>query len=195
VFDQGTGEINILGAVKLATLVRRNLTASTPVGAPMLTTDTPPAPRSTIADYTFTWAQGILLDHTYATGVSLITNYQKVYGDGFLLSDGISEQNGGLVILPTMLSSGITLGSNVLLSTGIVLSEGTPVLSMGVLLNEGVILTDGVIVSDGTLLSYGTLLSDGTLLADYSKAAETVLANGDNTGAMSAVADSTNTRP
>ncbi|MBA3767915.1 MAG: S8 family serine peptidase, partial [Acidobacteria bacterium] len=37
-FEQGAGELNIEGAVRLARLVRRDLSAATPLGAPLLTT-------------------------------------------------------------------------------------------------------------------------------------------------------------
>src|SRR5205085_8468476 len=46
--EQGTGEVNIEGAVRLARLVRPDITALTPVGAPLLT-GAPPSQQSTIA--------------------------------------------------------------------------------------------------------------------------------------------------
>src|SRR2546421_540745 len=60
-FEQGAGEINIEGAVRLARLVRTDLGTSKPVGSTLLTTLTPPTPQTTIAGYSFTWAQGIVL--------------------------------------------------------------------------------------------------------------------------------------
>src|SRR3712207_7162647 len=41
-----------------------------------------------IAGHTFTWAQGVLLNHHYATGTNLIAQYQTVYGTGMVLGDG-----------------------------------------------------------------------------------------------------------
>ena len=50
-------------------------------------------PRSTISlspgSYTFSWAKGVVLGHTYVTGTNLITQYQKIYGTGVLLGDGV----------------------------------------------------------------------------------------------------------
>src|SRR3712207_8560496 len=42
--------------------------AATPVGDPLLTTSTAPAPQTTISGQPFNWSQGVVLDHTYATG-------------------------------------------------------------------------------------------------------------------------------
>src|SRR5205814_7296933 len=65
--EQGAGEVNIEGAVRLAKLVRTDLTNQTASGAPMLTASAPD-PHTTIAGQTFAWAQGILLKQRYATG-------------------------------------------------------------------------------------------------------------------------------
>src|SRR3954469_356185 len=52
-FGQGAGSLNIEGAVRLARLVRRALSASTPLGAPLLTSLVAPVPQTTIAGQTF----------------------------------------------------------------------------------------------------------------------------------------------
>src|SRR4029079_9910159 len=77
-FEQGAGQLNIAGAVKLAQLVRTDLSSATTVGSSLLTGDipAPPAPDTTIANHTFTWSRGIILNHTYVTGTDLITKYQ-----------------------------------------------------------------------------------------------------------------------
>ncbi|HEV2904529.1 MAG TPA: S8 family peptidase, partial [Pyrinomonadaceae bacterium] len=46
-FEQGTGQINIEGAARLAKLVRTDLTGDTPLGSPLLIAD-PPTPETTI---------------------------------------------------------------------------------------------------------------------------------------------------
>src|SRR5678816_4206671 len=51
-FEQGAGQLNIEGAVRLAKLIRTDLTASTPLGSPLLT-GAPPAPQTTIAGHSF----------------------------------------------------------------------------------------------------------------------------------------------
>ncbi|HYX43130.1 MAG TPA: S8 family peptidase, partial [Pyrinomonadaceae bacterium] len=73
--EQGAGEVNIEGAVRLAKLVRPDLSNLTPLGAPLLTAPAPD-PHTTIANYTFVWSQGLILNRTYATGTNLVTKYQ-----------------------------------------------------------------------------------------------------------------------
>src|SRR2546421_11205135 len=58
--EQGAGELNIEGAVRLARLVRTNFGSTKPVGAAFLNTVLLPVPQTTIAGQTFTWSQGIL---------------------------------------------------------------------------------------------------------------------------------------
>src|SRR5256885_5413511 len=65
--EQGAGELNIEGAVRLAKLVRTNLNSSTTVGSPLLTGPAP-TPQTTIAGQTFQWSQGVLFKHDWATG-------------------------------------------------------------------------------------------------------------------------------
>jgi subtilisin family serine protease len=65
--EQGAGQVNAAGAVKLAQLVRRDLTSTTNIGEPLLTTSDVPTPETTIGNQTFTWSRGILLNYTYAT--------------------------------------------------------------------------------------------------------------------------------
>ena len=82
-FEQGTGELNVDGAVRLAKLVRTTITSSTTLGASLLTPAPPhrkPASRLQSGVYTFQWSQGAIVGQTYATGSALITQYQKVYG-------------------------------------------------------------------------------------------------------------------
>src|SRR5215213_5013575 len=73
--EQGTGQLNIEGAIRLAKLVRTDLSNLTLAGSNLLITNVPPTPATTLDGYTFPWAQGILLNRGYATGVNLITKY------------------------------------------------------------------------------------------------------------------------
>jgi hypothetical protein len=89
-FEQGAGEINVEGAVRLAKSIRTDLSMFTSLGDPMLT-GPPPAPETSVNGQTFCWARGIVLNHGYAVSDDLIVKYQRVYGQGFVLADGISE--------------------------------------------------------------------------------------------------------
>ncbi len=165
-FEQGAGQVNVEGAIKLAKLVRRDLTNNTLLGTAMLTTATPPIPQTTIAGYTFPWAQGIIAGFTHARGTELITRYQKIYGTGIVLGDGVVLSEGILLGDMTMMSSGILLGDFILTSNGVILGDGSPFLSCGILLGEGILLGDNIILGDGILLGDSSLLGDGILLGD-----------------------------
>jgi subtilisin family serine protease len=190
--EQGAGQVNVEGAMRLARLVRLDLSATTLVGAPLLVAAAP-TPQTTIAGHTFSWSQGVLLDHTYATGLNLITRYQKVYAQGALMADATVEVSGVLVADLTLLSSGVVLADNILTSRGVVMNDGTIFLSCGVLISDGVLLADGALLADGVLISDGALVADGALLADIAAQAHLALINGDNTAVMRVVLDSGST--
>ena len=180
--EQGAGQLNIEGAVRLAKLVRTDLTNKTAIGAPLLTS-APPPPQSTIDGTTFSWAQGIITDQAYAKGISLITKYQGIYNLGVILGDATLQTNGVVLADRTMISSGVVLADNILLSDGTTIGSGINLLPAGVLLSDGVVLADGTLLADGLLVSDGTLLSDGVVLADSTNATSS-LVNGDLTACM-----------
>ncbi|HKE57852.1 MAG TPA: S8 family peptidase, partial [Pyrinomonadaceae bacterium] len=126
-FEQGAGELNIDGAVRLAKLVRTDLNSNTALGSPLLT-GSAPTPQTTIpfatGSYTFVWSKGIVLANTHASGSALITQYQKVYGRGVLLGDGVLVGDGVLAGDATMFSSGVLLGDNILVSNGTTMNAG-----------------------------------------------------------------------
>ena len=163
--EQGAGQLNIEGAVRLARLVRTDLSNATALGSSMLRSSAP-TPQSTIDGTTFLWAQGIITDHGTANGFALITKYQQVYDLGVLLSDATLERNGFLVADQTMISTGVMLSDQILIADGSTLNSGIRLLPTGVLLSDGVLLTDGVMLADGVLISDGVLLTDGVLLGD-----------------------------
>ncbi|MGH9962453.1 MAG: S8 family serine peptidase, partial [Pyrinomonadaceae bacterium] len=144
--QQGAGALNMEGAIRLAKLVRTNLPATPALGTQLLTTSTGPVSQSTIDGTTFQWAQGIIMDQTFARGSDLITKYQKIYARGVLLSDGTLFNNGVLLSDSTMMSSGVLLSDNILTSSGVLLGDGYIFLSCGVLLGDGVLLSDGVLL-------------------------------------------------
>src|SRR5690349_10304679 len=98
-FEQGAGQLNTAGAVQLAQGVRTDLSTAA-IGSPLLTID-PPAPGTTIADHTFTWSRGIIVNQTYVTGLDLITKYQLVYAPGNLLNSGVVTGDGVLMLDPS----------------------------------------------------------------------------------------------
>jgi hypothetical protein len=170
--------------LRVAKLMRTDLLAATLVGAPLLTTTTAPLAKTTIAGQQFTWAQGIILNRTYAKGTNLLTKYQKVYGLGVLLSDGVLLGNGVLLSDGVLLSEGVLLGNSILTGNGVLMGEGS------ILCNINVLLGDGVLLSEGVLLSDGVLLADGVLLSDSYMQAQSATLGGDETTSMDLEFDS-----
>ncbi|CAN5665122.1 hypothetical protein BH18ACI4_BH18ACI4_06790 [soil metagenome] len=153
--EQGAGQLNIEGAVRLAKLIRTDLTNSTPLGASLLSTTEPPFPETVIADYPFGWSQGVILNYTYVTGKGLATFYQKVYGTGVLLSDGVITSDGVIAGDTMKLTDGIQIGQNIMTSNGVIAGDGQVFCAYGVLLSDtllrdGQFLGDGVIAGDST---------------------------------------------
>jgi subtilisin family serine protease len=165
--EQGAGQLNVEGAIKVAKLVRADLTNSTAIGTSMLTAAAP-TPQSTIDGTTFSWSQGVIADQSYAKGVSLITKYQQVYDLGVLICDGTMLSNGVLVADQTMVSSGVLISDCITTSNGTTLGGGVSLLPAGVLLSDGVLMSDGTLMADGVLISDGVLVADGVLIADNS---------------------------
>ena len=209
-FEQGAGQLNVEGAVRLAKLVRTDLpqywnpsvlNVSMPLGTALLKSGaTAPTPSTTIAGYAFNWSRGIVLDQATASGVDLITKYQKFYGTGSLLGDGTKVDASGVMMSDlTMMSLGVIMSDTIWTSGGGALGEGTLFLGSGSLLGDGTIMTDGaifgdgVMMSDAVLMSDGTMMGDGTLLNDFTARAQSMALSGDDTSAMTAVADTTTT--
>ncbi|HEX8336102.1 MAG TPA: S8 family serine peptidase [Pyrinomonadaceae bacterium] len=170
--EQGAGELNVEGAVRVARLVRRDLSALTPLGAPLLvSTAVPPAPQTTIAGETFTWSQGIILEHGYATGPELVSKYQKIYGLGVLATDAVIFSDGVLATDRMYLTSGVLATDHIMVSDGLLLGGGT------------VFLGSGVLATDRLFAGLGVLATDGVLDADAATQALSAATNGDATRA------------
>jgi subtilisin family serine protease len=211
-FEQGAGQLNIEGAVRLAKLVRTDLPqywnpsvlkVTMPLGSALLKSGTAaPSPQTTIAGHTFTWSKGLILDHTTASGSELMTKYQKVYGTGVILGDGtLIDGSGAIMGDMTLMSSGVILADGILTSNGGALGEGSFFLGVGVILGDGMMLSDGAIMgdgvtlSDGAIMGDGVMLSDGTLVNDFSSRAQSFTLTGDSTAAMAAVKDTAPATP
>ncbi|HVG18502.1 MAG TPA: S8 family peptidase [Blastocatellia bacterium] len=184
--DQGAGLVNIEGAVRLAGLVRTDLTGRV-VGDSLLT-GAAPAQTTTIAGQSFPWSGGIIQKWNFISGNNLVLKYQGIYGTGVLLTEGVILSNGSLLSSGTLLSNGTMLSSGVLISDGTLLSSGT-------LLAYGTMLASGTLLADWQLYADGTLLSDSLLYSQTSPAAASAMAmtamNGDQTLCMSPEPDTT----
>jgi serine protease AprX len=177
-FEQGAGQLNLEGAVRLAKLVRTTLNAQTPLGSALLTTSTPPVPQTTIASTTFNWAQGIIGDYSYISGLDLITKYQLIFAQGHLLSNAILLSNGHLLSNTVVVTNGVMVADTIMTSNGYPLGNGSAFLDTALLLGNGMLLPEG------HLLSNGIVQGDGHLLSNTTYQSLSILANGDNTPYM-----------
>jgi len=175
--EQGAGQLNVEGAIRLARLVRPDLTPLTPLGSALLTSPAAPAPRTTIAGHAFDWSQGIIISHGYAAGAELVTRYQKIYGQGVLVTDGVFVADGVLVTDRLMLSAGVLVTDSVVTSDGGALGGGT------VYFGAGVLVTDHAYASDGVLVT------DNEVTADTAAQALSAALGGDETPSMPAPRD------
>jgi serine protease AprX len=179
VLEQGAGQLNVEGAVRMARLARHDLTNATPLGANLLTTGSLPTASTTIAGYSFPWAQGVVMGHTYGTGAELMSKYQVVYDTGVLVHDGVIGGNGVLVHDRMKLTIGVSLGANLMVSDGGALGGGTALMASNVLVSTGVLVHDGQVFADGVLVSDGYLLTNGVLVHDTFTEALNVLIYGE----------------
>jgi serine protease AprX len=180
--EQGAGELNVEGTVRLARGVRTDLSSLTPLGAPLLTADAP-VQTTTLSNESFTWAGGLILNHTYVKGPNLITKYQKVYGYGWILGDGVIEGPGGQTINLTRLTGGLVLGDAIVISNGTQLGDGPVFLDLNLLLS-GIMLGDGIMVGDGILVGDGVMVGDGIMVGDSCLQPLSILTSGDNSSGM-----------
>jgi serine protease AprX len=182
--EQGAGELNVEGAVRVARLVRRDLSGLTLLGAPLLaSTAAAPAPQTTIAGETFTWSQGIVLEYGYATGSDLILKYQKIYGLGVLATDAVTFSDGVLATDRTLLTSGVLATDNILVSSGQLLGVGTVFLGSGVLATDRFFAGLGVLATDRPVFGDGVLATDGIPDPEAMAHALSAATNGDATKA------------
>jgi subtilisin family serine protease len=180
--EQGAGELNVEGAVRLAGALSQKANALT-VGAALLSSA---APKQTtaIAGESFNWSGGIIQRWNFVYGTALITSYQGIYGQsaggGVVLTDGVTLSNGVLVSNGAVLSNGVTLSNGVVLSDGVVLANSASAVLSGTSMADGVVLSDGVVVSNGVILSDSVLTGTGSL---------SVPANGESTLSMLSMLD------
>jgi len=106
VLERATGETNIAGAVRPAQMIRGNLTSSTTRGAPLLTSNIPLRPQTTIVRRAFASSQDPVSSYDDLTGTHLTTRYQAVYQLGVLVS-GVLVSDDALVKDQRMSSTGV----------------------------------------------------------------------------------------
>jgi serine protease AprX len=187
--EQGSGQLNTAGAVQLSKLIRTDLSATTTIGSPLLTVDNSPAPETTISDKTFTWSRGIVLNHTYAIGIDLITKFQMSYGLGGLLSDGVITGDATVNLDPSFFSEGVITGDQILVSYGVITGDGASFLDTNLLFHD--LLVESSYLSDGVITGDGVFTGDGVITGDMVVTAQSAMVGGDASSASGAPDDGT----
>lgn len=162
-WEQGAGQLNVDGAVRLARLVKTTLPTTN--GSALLSSALPASQTSTIAGQTVYWGKGVVTNYAFLFGNDLMNFYQGIYGNGVLISDGTPFANGTLAKSSTLTTSGVGFYRGVIDNNGVLITDGVLVAD-GVLIGDGVSFADGVLIGDGVLISDGVLVADSTPRAD-----------------------------
>ncbi|MBS1809231.1 MAG: S8 family serine peptidase [Acidobacteria bacterium] len=165
--EQGTGLLNIDGAVRIARLVRSNfLTLSN--GNSMLTSLLPASQSSVIGYETCYWGQGVITNYCFLYGNNLMTYWQGIYGRYSVLADATKVTNGLITQVPGFTSSGVLQSGGVVFSDGGFLGDDR-------LIAKGVVFSDGVTQASGVVFADGRIKSDATSAPDILVQAKVVV--------------------
>ena len=122
--EQGAGELNVDGALRITKLVKATLPTSN--GTALLTASLPSSQTSAIGGQTFSWGKGVITNYGFLSGNDLMVKWQGMYSSGALMSDGTPF-------------------------SGITLTKSTSKTSGTLSLYQGAIKNNGTLMSDGTL--------------------------------------------
>ena len=153
ILEQGTGMLNIDGAIRVARLVRSD-TSSLSNGSSMLTSLLPAAQSSVIVNETCQWGQGVITNYCFLHGSDLMNYWQGVYARNYVLADATKVTNGAIIQIPALTSSGV------LNNSGVVFANGNGALADGKLIASGVVFADGITYSSGVVFADGKLAYD-----------------------------------
>ena len=182
--EQGAGQLNIEGAVRVAKLVRTDLPPNPTLNMPMLTVSTIANQTTTINGQTFVWAKGISLGQTFVTGANLLIKYQEIYDLGVIVCDGIIILPNGVIVCDTSrMTGGVIVADQIQTSSAGAIGSGNFYISTLSLTTGNLILPGGVIVCDGVIVADATLLNNTILQALNARV------SGDNTMQMAVVLD------
>ena len=165
--EQGAGELNVDGAVRIAKLV--NTTLPTTNGSALLSAALPNPQASMIAGQTCNWGKGVITNFGFLYGDDLMNKWQGMYGNGVLINDGTPFANGVLTKSSTKTSGTLSLYQGAISNNGVLVSDGVLYLSANAMgssptpfvNSQGVLVSDGVLINDGVLVGDGVLVSDG----------------------------------
>lgn len=173
-YDQGAGELNVEGAVRLAQALRTDIAGLQP-GDPLLAGPIPLA-QSSFAGNSFGWAGFIVGGGGYIlSGMALFQNYQLIYRPGILWASGYVTYNNQTNVSGVLITPGVSVtGSKNLSSSGILVFGGEALVnpitvSNGVPTAESVVLAESVTLSESVVLSESTALAETVLEAEIER--------------------------
>src|ERR1035437_3603537 len=126
--EQGAGEINLEGAVRLTRSLRTDVDFETLAkGTPTVPAGwTMPATSTTIGGSSFQWSQMITGNRTFMTGDTLVSQFQNVYHRANNFGAGVTFASGSFIADTTnFYTGGVTVNRNVNTSDGGALGTGT----------------------------------------------------------------------
>ena len=152
VLEQGAGELNIEGAMRLVQSVRQDLSSPIQVGSSLLTGSV--TASSSFASSSFTWSTTIVRKFNTMSGTALITRFQGPYCTGELLGDGL------------LLADGLIINRGYLVSNGQPILNGNAVWANDNFVADGLTLSDDTLMSDAVDISSQVISLEGTVLSD-----------------------------
>ncbi|MEP7039766.1 MAG: S8 family serine peptidase, partial [Acidobacteriota bacterium] len=94
--EQGAGQLNIEGAIRLAKAYRTevNFNTSATAGMNLLAAGSSfPTAQSVVGGTTFSWSQGILTNHAYLKGQKIASIFHEVYRNNSWFEKGVSHNS------------------------------------------------------------------------------------------------------
>ena len=166
-FDQGAGEVNAEGAVRLAMALKGAPLSGGP-GTVLLAPARMPTPSSTIAGTSTPWSRGSILLQTNSSA-GLVKAGGVLFAEGVIFAEGIMVAKGLSFAECTVGSEAVIYADrSVLLSRGaITIGQTPPMTSSGYVNVSGAQFAEAGTLGSGRVLSgKGVIFADGVLFAE-----------------------------
>ncbi len=91
-FEQGAGQLNVAGAVRLAAAIRKDL-RWLKAGDRLVSSGALPTAETTISSEKFVWSQGLIWNFGWLYGSSVLTTQQEAYAQGLIWNFGSIDRS------------------------------------------------------------------------------------------------------
>jgi len=164
-FEQGAGELNIDGAVRVAARMKSNA-GSVAAGQTLVGWQGLPSPVSTIAGESLIWDQGMIWDSGWLSGQALLTTQQQAYAQSIIWGGGLY-------------GAGVTYGAGLYGSNYVVYGRNGQ--WADVAWDSGSLLTSGLLYKNATFGS-GMIWDAKVICGDFFVAGPSSLVWGNDSG-------------